>query len=487
MPSRVVSIPAPVGGWNTRDSLDAMEPTDAVTLDNWFPGLGKVTVRKGYASHCTGVGSGDVETLAEYHVGSTRKLIAAGGTAIYDATSSTASSIGTGFSNARWQVVSFNGRLFMVNGADAPRDYNGTTLAATSWSGSGLTIANLIGVNAFKNRLFFWENNSQDFWYAAIDSVSGTLTKFPLSRVGHFGGNLMAMGTWTLDGGNGVDDVAVFVMTSGEVIVYAGTDPGDATAWALQGVYRIAQPIDRRAIIKFGGDIAIATVEDYYSLSQVLDGSREPTKISGAVPSAHASGSSYFGWQTIYHPKGNMVLVNIPTSANTYHQHVLNTITGAWCRFKDIPSRCWSVYNTDLYFGGAGGVVYRYTGTKDVTAEINADGSQAWSRMGTPYRKRVSAIRSVIQSEGTVSYSVGVGFDFQDTISAQPSTSEAGGSAWDTSPWDTSAWSAENVIQNKWRASRGSGQSIATRLRVSAKQSISWLRTDYRIEVGQNL
>ena len=49
------SVPAPIGGWNTRDALEAMEPTDAVTLDNWFPTTGKLTVRKGYDAHATRV------------------------------------------------------------------------------------------------------------------------------------------------------------------------------------------------------------------------------------------------------------------------------------------------------------------------------------------------------------------------------------------------------------------------------------------------
>ena len=38
---------APLGGWNTRDPIEAMEPTDAITLDNWFRDVAGITVRKG--------------------------------------------------------------------------------------------------------------------------------------------------------------------------------------------------------------------------------------------------------------------------------------------------------------------------------------------------------------------------------------------------------------------------------------------------------
>ena len=31
--ANVASLPAPIGGWNARDSLANMAPTDAVTLD----------------------------------------------------------------------------------------------------------------------------------------------------------------------------------------------------------------------------------------------------------------------------------------------------------------------------------------------------------------------------------------------------------------------------------------------------------------------
>ena len=45
--ARVASIPAPVGGWNARDSLANMAPTDAVVLENMFPNVSNVVLRGG--------------------------------------------------------------------------------------------------------------------------------------------------------------------------------------------------------------------------------------------------------------------------------------------------------------------------------------------------------------------------------------------------------------------------------------------------------
>ena len=43
-----ITIPAPMGGLNARDSLDTMSPEDAIVMDNYYPGDTKVTLRTGY-------------------------------------------------------------------------------------------------------------------------------------------------------------------------------------------------------------------------------------------------------------------------------------------------------------------------------------------------------------------------------------------------------------------------------------------------------
>ena len=53
-----------------------MPAQDAIVLENWFPESSKVSVRKGYASHATGVGSGNVETVM-VHLATGSKLLAA--------------------------------------------------------------------------------------------------------------------------------------------------------------------------------------------------------------------------------------------------------------------------------------------------------------------------------------------------------------------------------------------------------------------------
>jgi len=484
-----VSVPSPVGGWNTRDSLNAMSPEDAALLDNWIPGVGNVSVRWGYSSHSTGMGSGNVDTLAEYHSGTTRKLIACANGNIYDATTDTPSSLGSGFASNQWQTANFNGSIFLVNGDDAPQDYDGTTLSATAWTGTGLTISDLVGVNVFKSRLYFWEKDSQDFWYAASAAVTGTLTKFPLSRVGQFGGNLVAMGTWTHDGGSGVDDHAVFIMSSGDVIVYQGSDPGVAADWALVGVYRIGAPLGIRGVAKIGGDLIVMTVKDYVSLSAVLQTGQigAASKLSGAVVDA-ASNSAAFGWQATVDQVKELIIYNVPRTDGKYDQHITSTLTGASARFRDIPARCWASFNSELYFGSTDGAVYKAGGTTDSGVVINADGRGAWMSGESATRKRVTAARPVLSSTlGVTDYVFAVGSDFADVIAKAPAETTATGSAWDVSEWDVSAWSPEYSVNTGWIVASANGQSVSPRIRLSTEKQVSWLRTDYRVESGINL
>lgn len=129
MPS--FNIPAPVGGWNARDSLSNMPPTDAVSLVNLVPFANSVKTRPGYSAHSSDLGS-NVDTLVTYR-GTTEKLLCAIGGAIINISAGGAgTSLGTGFTNNRWNTTEFKQRIIFCNGADAVQDWDGTTLTATS-------------------------------------------------------------------------------------------------------------------------------------------------------------------------------------------------------------------------------------------------------------------------------------------------------------------------------------------------------------------
>ena len=481
-----VNVPCPSGGLNTKDSESSMEPTDAVIMENWFPGQGSISTRKGFTEYAVGL-TGYVETLMEYNANTIRKFICANNTTLNDISNpASIISVGTGFTNARWQWVNFNSYLIMVNGADTPQTFDGTTLAASTISGSGLIVNQLNGINVHKNRVYVWDSNAQDVWYGATNAIGGVFTKFQLSRVAPFGGNLISMMTWNLDGGNGVDDYAVFLMSSGDVLLYQGSDP---SSWALLGTYKIGRPIAIRGAKKVAGDILIITDQDFVFFSEVFKNDGAVTqrgKLSGAAINAVSQYSSNYGWEVAMYPQGGWILINVPVATNTiYHQYIVNTITGAACKFTGMNASTWGMYNNNLYFGGNGKVFKADDGYNDNGANIVCDVQAAYNNLGSPQEKTVNAYRNTIKLDGSAVINSIVNFDYGRGQTSQTSSPTAIGSFWDVAMWDVAMWSPEGLTRNELIYSSGQGVDLGMRIKVSLNgQQLFWYRTDYSVSVS---
>lgn len=490
-----ITIPAPVKGWNTRDSLDDMDPLDAVLLDNWFPDAGGVKVRNGHIVFVSGLGTGPVETLAEFNNAglSGSRLLACCGGNIYEVSTGTPTLVKGSYSSDRWQTCGFLSRLFLVDGVDKAQIYDGSTLADASFTGVDLTT--LIGVWQYQQRLFFWQNNSTGFWFAQLNSISGTLSFYDLGAFCPRGGTLIAMTTSSYDGGNGVLDYAVFMMSSGDALLFSGNDPSLASNWSLLGEYRISPPVSPRAVADYGGDSFITTFDDHVTLQQMFTalrlGEMAPrSKVSKAVQEAVQANQNGFGWQALYYPRGRSLIFNIPNPDGTFDQHVCNTGSQGqpWCRYVNQNASCFALFNDMLYFGGAVGTVFLADfGTLDVNAPVEAVGQQAWNKLGSSQRKRVSAARPIIQSSGGISFEFALGFDYNALDIQIPVSTPAVGSPWNTSPWNTSPWSSEITVDPRWRVGGGTGTAVGIGLTVASAQTVQWLRTDLRLETGDAL
>jgi hypothetical protein len=466
-----------------------MGPTDATHLVNFYPEIRDVSLRRGFIEHATGVGSGNVDTVAEFFDGTTRKLVAASPTNIYDATSAgAATSLAGSFTSGQWQTSMMNGVMGLVNGADAPQDFDGTTVGAMTISGVG-TASDLIGIHVYKSRSYFWKGGSPSFWYSAVDALGGACTEFALGEVARRGGNLVAMTNWTVDGGSGVDDFAVFVMSSGEVLVYQGSDPGSSSDWALVGSYQIPVPLGRRAIQKVGAEIMVLTETDTVFLPSAFSQVSPPsTKLRGALELAGPTYRSNFGWDAVYYGLRNMLLLNIPVSTTTAEQYVVNMETGAPARFTGQNARAWTVYDSELYFGGTGdGIVYQAdTGTNDDGSNISAAARQAWNDLGSPNNKKVESYRMVFS--GTDDFSVGseIAYDFVNATVNTATTTGGSGTPWG-SPWG-SPWSSASSVKGDWVLAEGYGQVLSPQVSISVEgERPSWYRTDLMVSDAPNI
>jgi len=139
------SITAPIGGWNARDSVAQMPPTDAVTLTNLYPTPTDVQLRKGYTKYSIGI-TGQVNTVMNYAGANTQKLFAAAGTTIYNCDTPTATSSYT-TTNDKLQYVNMTtpGGNFLIacNGTDSTLIYDGTNWTTVASTATAQTISSI--------------------------------------------------------------------------------------------------------------------------------------------------------------------------------------------------------------------------------------------------------------------------------------------------------------------------------------------------------
>lgn len=491
------NIPSPIQGWNTRDSLSAMQPLDAIVLDNFFPQTASVKSRGGSEEFATGF-TGNVETLMALRAGSTTIRLAASGDKIYTWTSTkggTATQIGTGFSSARWQHVNFNSNLLMVSDStsDTPQRYTVAgglaSLTITLKDGGGSTIVgtdadDMNGINVFKSRVYLWSTDELRFFVGDTNAIQGDFTEFDLSTLSNRGGYLQAMGTISRDGGAGADDLAAFITSNGEVFIYQGDDPTTAADWSLIGIYTIPAPLSVRGVEKFKGDLKVITEVDQVSLLEVLNSGGlvvRPSKLTGAIKDAVSLYSSNYGWEVTLYPAGDMILYNIPVAENdTYHQYVINTVTGAACRFTGWNARTFEVIDDELYFGENQRIMRADVGFIDDDNDINVTAERAFTEFGSPLQKNFISLKEVIRSETVLNLTLGQAIDYGVASTPSPQVSVASGTAWDTADWDTFFWADDSVAQIITFALGGTGVAISTKLSISLRGgSAEWYRTDY--------
>lgn len=483
--SKMLQIPT--GGLDAISPLTNMPPQNAIVLDNWFPNLKWIEIRRGHVEHCDTTNAGDpVESLMAYNAvaGANDKLFAACSGDIIDVTISTPSVAFSSMSNNRWQHINFatsaGNFLVMCNGANGVRYFDGSNWATATITGA--TAADLIHIAAFKSRIWFVEKDTLNAWFLVTDSIQGVATIFPLGGTMKKGGFLQAIATWSLDGGDGPDDRIAFISSEGEVAVYAGSDPTNAASFELQGVYEIGAPIGRRCFFKIGGDIAIICIDGVVPLSKAMVVARESvlavTITANIQPMLNNDARNFkdiFGWQLIGYPLGTRTILNVPQLENeTAIQYVMNTVSGAWCRFTGMNANCWELFKDRIFFGGNDGIVMEAdTGGDDNGQPILTDVRGAFSDCGDPMLKIFVMARPFLISDGDVSPGIAINVDYRDTaiVDTQPATISAG-AEWDIAEWDVDLWPVEeNLIANWVGLASMVGNTVSIRMAVSAQAS----------------
>ena len=502
--SVVKSYPSPVGGWNAKDSLGAMKPIDAIALENWFPSTSYVEIRGGYVNHATAM-TGNGKTLAVHNaITGTNKMFCSTASDVFNVTA--AGAVGASVASRtsgkhQWTMFGdgTNSWLIMANGVDKPLYYDGTTWvvvdAASSPALTGLTTTEIIGVNVHKGRLFFIQKNTLAVWYLAAGAAGGALTKFDLQGEAKKGGYLMAMATWTRDAGDGADDVAVFITSEGEAIVYQGNNPSVAANWVKIGSYYIGKPLGRKCATQFGGDVIILTENGTFPLSAAMQSATIDYKlalsfkIENAFTAQARNSGSAFGWSATIFPARAAMVVNVPINEDGEHeQYVMNTITKAWCKFKEWDAEDFAILNGELYFTTSNKVVKAWTGAIDGANNIVAYAKTAFNYFDAPgLQKQYKMFRPVMAVNGNVTFLTDIDVDFQDgLVSGTTTYTTASSGKWDAAIWDASYWSAGlETIKNWTSPNEWQGYCAAGKIKIETNSlTVQWMSYDMMYEKG---
>lgn len=501
--TRAVAVPAPVGGWNARDSLDDMEASDAVTMINMIPRSGAVESRKGCISYCDlgrSILPSGIKTLIPYQNSS---LLAAYDTFIYDVTDpgTPVALTHASFSENAWQYSSFQDKIILTNGADVAVSYNGTALTDLVLTGHPGT---WWGCNTFKGRMFYWDKDARSFWYTEAGGYQGIVTEFDMSTQLRTGGTLTMMLTYTLDAGDGVDDLAVFLFSTGETLVFQGDDPGNALRWASNGRFQIGEPLSIRGHQKVGGTEIILTKDGWVDLAAALKNGRYSeesvysNKIIRAAKDTARDYGALFGWECLLYPAGNLFIVNVPRSefkeanesgslwAIEAEQHVRNTSTGSWCRFTGWEATTFCVWKDKLYFASGGTIFLADAGSIDNGGPIQTECIPAFNYLGQKGRRKQITACSHVTNFQNPEFLVKDGMADFDTsfYNSVPLTSYAGAAKWNVSKWNVAKWVlGSNRLQNTtegWADVAATGYAVTVSLRANVYGTpFIWYGTNY--------
>ncbi len=490
-------VPVPTDGWDAISPLASMDPKRAPILNNWIPRPGWVELRGGYFPWTfLNTLTVPVETLMVRRAEGAEQMFAAQGGSIYNVSSAGAvTSVVTGLNSARWQYVNFTPALGttviqLVNGVDTLRMYDGTTWTIPSITGlpNSLTTAAITNIHAQKRRLWYvlGDGNGGGSTVAAFmptDAITGAIAGTQdFGANWTKGGYLVAISDWTVDGGNGPQDYMVFISSRGQVSIFSGTDPTNASTWTLVGTFDIAPPISLRCTTKIGSDVGLITQQGVIPLSQALpfDPSAERSvavtaRIQNAMAQAAIQGLTLFGWQLLSFAPQQILIINVPQVENeTQVQFVMDTLTGAWCQFTGWNANCFEIFNNVLYFGGNKGDVNQcFVGSTDFTVPILADMQCAYNYFDAPGRlKRMTMVQPFITAAETITPFLSVDSDFQIQTQAAPIQILNSGALWDVAVWDTSVWFGSITQTTQWLSANALGHALAVHLTVNIATTV---------------
>lgn len=525
--SRGAVIPAAIGGINAIKALPTMGEEECVYTFNLLAEDFGMEVRDGYvewANGWTGDPARSVITF-EGNVNADDRLFVANNEGIWDVTTegdiAPVQVVVFPDQTDKAGVVSFvnftndgNDRFLLV--CDGQNGYYLWTQTTDIWLKiidgggpghiNGIDPALLNYVMIWKQRVWFIEKESANAWYLPPNVFEGNATQFNFGDQFRFGGALVSLHNWTLDGGNGIDDHLAAISAAGDVIIYQGTDPAQASTFGLVGSWYVGGlPVGNRVATEFAGELYVLSVQGLLPMSKVLKSanifnpmSYVTAKISPYIRPVMDEVREDFGWHIHIHPKQSLMYVNSPPRA-AQEQLAFTFYFGgeAWSMVRGLNKSDTANWRGEVYWTDINrNKIYIQRGFADgVFLDPSTDGEPQgieWEML-TSYSnfelpavyKRCQYIRPVFVAGGVPAYEVQAHYDYDlDPILSSPAFTGATNALWNIATWNVGLWEGGLEVTDNPRGANGMGRSLAVALRGISAEATTLAAFDIIYDAG---
>lgn len=537
--NELLTVAPPTKGLNTVGDVADMDPQDAIEMDNMIASELGLTVRGGWSEYATNIGgdaSRTVRTIMSYEGApanamasplATSTLFAAVDSGIFniegggDMTAVAADIALSGSTNAGnmscAQFTASGGGQYLIacSETDGGYLYDGLTWMKMTSVGApgpgiitGVDPADFVQVCVWKKRLMFTLRASGEVWFLPVGAVGGAASLFDFGPQLLNGGAVLGLANWTQDDGAGVDDRLVILGSSGDLVIYEGTDPADATKFSNIGTWYIGQPpVGRRCWSTSGGNVYVLTQFGVIPVNQVVQGGLDNILTSDTrllVQLRKLQDTLNLDFQTLLNTEGwelmtipSLALLHIarPSQAVGEHiQYAFQQHSLAWSRLLDVPASTFARRLSEVYGGTSDARVLRvFSGHTDGmeldgtgATEIRARVTPAFNYLGAPaVLKQMLMIRLNFLASASPAYSVRMNADFEvDPITGAAVSGGTVGSLWDAAYWDEDFWAGSRSAFGEWRSVTGLGFALAPSIFISSEENTTLASIEYMFKQG---
>ena len=517
------TLPAATKGINAVVNVSQMDPEECLYCFNILPEDGGMEVRDGYVEWANGWIGDPARTIITFegNLDAEDKMWVANAQGIWEVTLEgttapaqvlTWPSSGTNAGICSYVNFTNDGNNRFVLLCDGQNGYYVWTQTTDTWAqgsftGGSIDVTLLNFVMIWKQRVWFIERGSANAWYLPPASFSGNATVFNWGNQFRFGGPLVALHNWTLDGGEGIDDYLVGISSAGDVAIYQGTDPAAANTFGVVGSWYVGElPAGNRIASEFSGELYVLSVQGLLPMSKVLNGAamNDPrsyitARISPLLRQVMDTEIRDFGWHIHIHPKQSLLYINSPPRSGGLEQLAFTLYFGSdsWGLTRGLNKSHTANWQGEIFWTDINeNRIYRQAGAVDaVYLDQELDGEpkaidwqvlSSYQAFGEPARyKRVQFIRPMFIANGTPGFNVEAHYDFDIyEITRPPSFVGGADGIWNTGVWNVAQWGGGIQASDNPRGGGGMGRHVAINIRGRTSEPTTLVAFDIIMDYG---